>query len=96
MLGTKALACLVRGEDGEAAVWGEKAARAPGAHELIALIALIAHSLNGDRERAAYWAKNATGRRPDLTAAHFFQSFPFREDAIRRRIARALDRHDIA
>jgi TolB-like protein len=96
MLGTKALACLVRGEDGEAAFWGEKAARAPGAHELIALIALIAHSLNGDRERAAYWAKNATGRRPDLTTAHFFQSFPFRDDAIRRRIARALDRHDIA
>ena len=46
----------------EAAGWAERAARAPGAHVLIALIAVAAHALGGDEIRAASWAANVRSR----------------------------------
>jgi tetratricopeptide (TPR) repeat protein len=95
MLGTRALACLVRGDHEEAAKWAEKAARAPGAHVLIALIAVIAQTLNGRHDMARSWALQARKQRPDVTMAHFFRSFPFRDDETRDRIAEALARHKI-
>ena len=90
MAATRALSHIVDGEDAEAAVWAERGARAPGAHVLIAVIAMVAHSLHGDRERAAAWAANVRERSDGLTAADFFRSFPFADDRARRRIARAL------
>ena len=62
MLGTRAFTHLAVGEDADAADWAEQAARSPGAHVLIAMIAGAAHALNGDATRAAYWAANARER----------------------------------
>lgn len=90
MAATRAFCHVVCEEAAEAAAWAERAARAPGAHVLIALIAAAAHTLNGDRERASLWAANARSRRPAITAADFFRSFPFTDDEARRRLVHAL------
>jgi tetratricopeptide (TPR) repeat protein len=90
MAATRALAHVVSGEDRDAAAWAERAARSPGAHVLIAVIAVAAHALAGDRERAAAWAAIARERRPGLTQADFFRSFPFADPTLRRRLAKAL------
>ncbi|MEM9625565.1 MAG: winged helix-turn-helix domain-containing protein [Pseudomonadota bacterium] len=93
MLGTRALAYILEGDEAKAAAWAEKAARAPGAHVMIAMIAVVAHSLGGNRDAAASWAENVRARRPDVTSQDFFQSFPFHDDAVRARMARALAEH---
>ncbi|WP_132255135.1 winged helix-turn-helix domain-containing tetratricopeptide repeat protein [Methylobacterium segetis] len=90
MLATRALTCLMHGDTGQAASWADRAARSPGAHVMIALIAVIAHTLTADPERAAIWAADVRRRRGAVSQAHFFASFPFREGDLRRRIARAL------
>jgi TolB-like protein/Flp pilus assembly protein TadD len=90
MLAARALS-LVIDEDYDSAVKAaEQAARAPGAHFLIDMIAVIAFSLNRDEERARYWADHVRKRRPDACQALFFASFPFSSGAIKRRIAGAL------
>ncbi len=90
MAATRALSHIVCGEDAEAAVWAERAARAPGAHVLIAVIAVAAHVLNGDRERAASWAAIVRTRSDAITVADFFRSFPFGDPQARHRIGDAL------
>jgi tetratricopeptide (TPR) repeat protein len=90
MAATRALAHIVSGEDTAAAAWAEKAARSPGAHVLIAMIAVAAHGLAGNAERAAAWAANVRERNPDITTADFFRSFPFAQRAARQRVERAL------
>lgn len=90
MLGTHALAYILQGEEAKAAAFAEKAARAPGAH---VMIAVIAHSLSGNRDAAASWAENVRARRPDVTSQDFFQSFPFRDEDVRSRMAKALAEH---
>ena len=92
MLGVKAMSHMVTGDPAQAAEWGEQAARAPGAHPLIEMIAAVGHAMNGDEARAAAWAASARRRNPKLRAADFLQAFPFREAANRRRIAEALQR----
>lgn len=90
MLGTRALSHLVRGQDHEAADWADRAARAPGAHILILVIASACHALAGDEARAKIWAEVAQKRRAGITQADFFGSFPFHDPAIRQRIATGL------
>lgn len=90
MAATRALAHLAGGEESDAALWAERAACSPGAHVLIALIAVAAHRLNGDRTRAAHWARNARERRPKIAQGDFFGSFPFSDSALRQRLAKAL------
>lgn len=92
MQGTRALGHMVLGEDAAAAAWAERAARAPGAHVLIAMIAVAAHALGGDADRAAAWAANVRERNPVLAAADFFRSFPMRDQATRARVEDALTR----
>jgi len=92
MLGTRALAHLAMGEDAEAAGWAERAARSPGAHVLIAMIAAVATALGGDDARAAAWAANVRARNPTLGREDFFRSFPMQPPAHRRRVAKALAR----
>ncbi len=77
------------GEDVEAADWAERAARSPGAHVLIAMIAAAAHVLNGDAERAAFWAANVR-ERSALTRDDFCRAFPMKSDSMRVRVLRAL------
>ncbi|HEX4738164.1 MAG TPA: winged helix-turn-helix domain-containing protein [Allosphingosinicella sp.] len=92
MLATRAMSHLVRGETAEAAAWGERAVHAPGAHVLISIIATACHALNGDLDKARYWAAKARTRRPSVTQADFFRSFPFADEAVRRRISAGLSR----
>jgi TolB-like protein len=92
MLGTRALTHIAQGEDAEAAAWAERAARSPGAHVLIAMIAAAAQILAGDPARAAAWAANVRERNPALTRADFFRSFPMKPEATRARMSAALER----
>jgi TolB-like protein/Tfp pilus assembly protein PilF len=92
MLATRAFTHMVTGEDAEAADWAERAARSPGAHVLIALIAVAAHGLAGDEVRAASWAANVHSRNPALTQTDFFRAFPMTSEAIKFRVSTALAR----
>jgi TolB-like protein/Tfp pilus assembly protein PilF len=90
MLGTRAFSHMAEGEDVEAAGWAERAARSPGAHVLMAVIAAVAHSLAGNDELAQEWAANAHERNPGLSSEIFFRAFPIRSAAMRLRISRSL------
>jgi TolB-like protein len=92
MLGTRAFAHLELGEDAEAAAWAERAARAPGAHVLIAMIASAAQAIAGNEPASVAWAANVRERGPSLTRADFFRSFPMKVAATRARVAEALGR----
>lgn len=90
VLATRALAHLVRGEDTEAISWADRAAREPGAHALIAVIAAACYSAGGDRPRAAAWIGAARAQHPTLSRDRFFRSFPFADAVARRRVSDAL------
>ena len=92
MLGTRAFTHMVQGEDAAASEWAERAARSPGAHVLIAMIAAAAHTLSGDSAKAAAWAANVRERSPSLGRAEFFRAFPIRPTAVRERVSDALAR----
>ncbi len=79
MFGVRAFSHIVLEESAQAADWAERAARSPGAHALIEMIAVVAHGLNGNDARAKAWAESARARVPDLTDAEFFRAFPFRD-----------------
>jgi hypothetical protein len=86
------LSHLVRGEDEEAGAWGDRAARDPGAHVLIDVIAAACTTLGGEPKRGAVWAERARQRDPRLTREDFFRSFPFQDEAVRERISEGLKR----
>ena len=92
MLAVRAFSHMVLDQPAEAALWAERAARAPGAHALIEMIAAVAHGLNGDDVRAKAWAVSARRRSPGLAAPEFLRAFPFRDPLTRRRISTGLDR----
>jgi len=92
MLGVRALWHLSQDEPEAAALWGERAARAPRAHALIELIAGVGQVMAGDLERARAWASSALARHPGLNASDFLEAFPFRNDAVRERSRQALGR----
>ena len=76
-----------------AARWGDKAATTPGAHYLIAMIALAANSLAGRHNQAARWKQELHRGKSDASAAHYFAAFPTRDEVSRRRIEIELRRH---
>jgi TolB-like protein/DNA-binding winged helix-turn-helix (wHTH) protein len=92
MLGTRAFTHLSLGEDATAAEWADRAARAPGAHVLIAMIAALTHSLAGADDRAATWVANVRERNPILTREDFVRAFPIQVAATRERVVGALVR----
>ncbi len=92
MQGTRAFTHMTLGEDHDGAVWAERAARSPGAHVLIAMIAGAAHALNGDGARAAFWAANVRERNATLTTQSFLRAFPIKPEAVRSRVVGALER----
>lgn len=95
MAATRALSHVVSGEEAEAAAWAERAARSPGAHVLIAVIAIACHSLHGDHARAEAWAANVRSRSDAKVGEAFFRSFPFADAAVRERVSGALARFEI-
>src|SRR5215471_10316510 len=92
MRATRAFTHMVLGENAEAARWAELGARSPGAHVLIAMIASVAHAMNGDDERAAACAANVGDRNAALCREDFFRAFPTRSEPIRSRVEEALAR----
>ncbi len=90
MLGTRAFTHMVVGEDLAAAEWAERAARSPGAHVLIAMIASATQAMIGEDEKAAQWAANVRSRNNVLTRADFFRAFPMKSEVTRARVANAL------
>ena len=92
MQGTRAFNHAVQGEDAEAAWWAERAARAPGAHVLIAMIASAMQAIAGDDAASAAWAANVRERNPALTREDFFRSFPMKVAGARARVDEALAR----
>jgi tetratricopeptide (TPR) repeat protein len=92
MLAVRAFSHMALAETDQAALWGERAARAPRAHPLIELIAAVGHGLNGDDARALAWAKSALARQPSLKASDFLAAFPFRDRDMRRQVFSTLER----
>lgn len=90
MLATRAFSHSIRGEDAEAASWADRAARSPGAHILIEMIAAMAHQLNGDNAKAEKWTASVLRKNPGLTLADFFRAFPFEDSVTRNRLSQAL------
>ncbi len=90
MLGVRAFTYLTDGDTAQAAHWAEQSARTPGAHVLIAMIAVAAHALNGDHENASRWAANVRARHPTVSQKEFYTSFPFKHEETRRRTSEAL------
>ncbi len=90
MRGVRALAFAIDGDYESAALWGERAARAPGAHYLIYMIAVIGHILGGERQAAVEWSREARRLKPDANADQFFKSFPFSDEQTKKRIRNAL------
>ena len=90
MLGTRALSHFVRGEDKAAADWAERAARAPGAHVLISVIAAACHSAAQNPTKAQFWVDRVRARTPGDAQANFFRSFPFEDASVRARLAANL------
>jgi TolB-like protein len=90
MLGARGLSHILVGEYAEAVAWTDRAARAPGAHVLIAMIAAVAQLLADDAPRAMAWAENVRERNPQLTSNDFFAAFPLKDEAMHKRVAAAL------
>ena len=90
MLGARGFTHIAREEYSEAATWTERAARAPGAHVFMAVLAAAAQSLAGNMTRATAWAADVRERGPNITSADFFRGYPVRAEPMRSRIARAL------
>lgn len=84
---------LIQQEDYEAAAsWADRAATTPGAHYLIAMIALAANGLAGRHDQAARWRQKVSRLKPNATAADYFTAFPTRDKTSRARIAVELRR----
>jgi hypothetical protein len=90
MQATRGFACLIQGDYAGAAEWAERGARSPASHFLIGAIAVAAHRLHGDLDRANYWTRNVRARRADASIEHFFKAFPFSDARVRQEIAAAL------
>jgi TolB-like protein len=90
MLGVRALSHIVREEFSAGAEWAERAANAPGAHALIEMIAMAAHSLNGNAPRAKAWAASVRARAGHLGRDDFLRAFPFRTPQTRKQISTTL------
>lgn len=90
MQATRALTHVAPQETAEAAAWAERAANAPGAHVLIAMIAAAMHAMAGNVERARAWARSVRARNPELDRDGFFRAFPIRNPVVHSAIDEAL------
>ena len=90
MLGARGFTHIARGEYAAALEWTERAAKAPGAHVFMALLAAAAQSLAGHTRRAKAWAADVRERGPMINSADFFRGYPVQAEPMRSRIANAL------
>jgi tetratricopeptide (TPR) repeat protein len=92
MLGTRGLTHMQRGEYAEAAEWSDRAAKSPGAHVLIAMIAAAAQLMAGNEQKAGKWARDVRERNPKLSRVEFFGAFPIRSETMRAKASAALEK----
>ena len=90
MLGARGFTYIARGEYAKAVVWTDRAARSPGAHVLMALLAAATQMLAGNAAQAAAWAANVRDRGPHLTSVDFFRAYPVTAEPMRSKIAKAI------
>lgn len=90
MLGTRALSHMADGDYEKAAQWADKAAKSPGAHVLIAMIAVVTHALAGLEQKASKWAGDVRSRNASLSQEDFFRSFPVKSEDVRARATAAF------
>lgn len=90
MLGARGFTHIAREEYVEAVKWTEQAARSPGAHVFMAVLAAAAQGLAGNMSRAREWAADVRARRPILSSADFFRGYPVQAEPMRTRMATTL------
>lgn len=90
MLGARGFTHIARGEYPEAVEWTERAARSPGAHVFMALLAAAAQALVGNAARAEAWAADVRERGPLISSDDFFRGYPIRAEPMRSQFAAAL------
>jgi TolB-like protein/DNA-binding winged helix-turn-helix (wHTH) protein len=90
MIATCALSHVLRGDHEEGAILAERAARSPGAHKHIAVIAAIATHLAGWSNNSRQWLASIRQNEPHFAGRDFLRSFPFTPGAGREEIERAL------
>jgi TolB-like protein/Tfp pilus assembly protein PilF len=90
MNASRALAHIQLGDYEKAAEFGARAARMPGAHKHIELIAAFSAQLAGRPGDAKLWVAKARTNDPNLTAATFFGGFPFAHTRGREIIEQSL------
>lgn len=93
MIGVRSFGSLQRGDLQAAASLADRAARTPGAHFVISMIASAMNEIAGHSDRAASWTATARDKRPDASRAQFFNSLRFVPGESRSRIDTALARH---
>ncbi len=93
--GVRAQMLIQQGDHQAAARWADRAATTPGAHYLIAMIALAANGLAGRHDQAARWRQKVRQLKPDATAADYFAAFSTRDAASRARISAELHQHGL-
>jgi TolB-like protein len=90
MLGTQCHAAINQADFRAASYWADRAARWPGSHYLLGMLASAACQLNGDAFHARYWRRSVRDRRPDADVFRFFEAFPYTDIPERRLIEGAL------
>lgn len=90
MLAVRGLTHIARGEFAEGIRWSERAARSPGAHAFIAMIAMLSNAIAGHAARAEQWAAMVRERNDSLSADKFLRSFPMKPGDLRQRVSAAL------
>lgn len=92
MYGVRAQMLLQQQDFAAAARWANKAAMAPGAHHLIALIAVAACGLAGEDQQARRWSLAARAKRQDVSAGDYSRAFPIHNSDARLRVETELRR----
>jgi tetratricopeptide (TPR) repeat protein len=90
MLGARGFTHIARGEYAEATTWTDQAARSPGAHVFMALLAAATQALANNTVQAEAWAADVRERGPHLRSVDFFRGYPVTAEPMRTRIAAAL------
>lgn len=90
MVSSRAMAHVQLGDFEKAAELGSRAARMPGAHKHIALIAAFTAHLAGNSKVASLWLAKVKAADPNLKAETFFHAFPFARNAAREVIEKSI------
>lgn len=93
MIGVRSFGSLQRGDLDAAASLADRAARTPGAHFVISMIATAMNEIAGHTDRATSWSATTRDKRPDASRAQFFNSLRFLPGESRSKLDAALMRH---